>query len=91
MRRMLTGLAASVLLAASAVAAMAQQGPGGLINPQRDCQTLTTCNFAKGGSFRGCLSSYSCRVCKLVAARCSIPGPGPKQKICREMRCTWGA
>ena len=91
MRRARSVLAALCLAGLQAAGATAQEGPGGYINPGRDCQTITTCNFKKGGSYRGCLSSYSCRVCKLVAARCSIPGPGPKQKICREMRCTWGA
>ena len=77
-------LAAVALMLAAPPVATAQQA-------QRDCQTITTCNFKKGGSYRGCLSSYSCRVCKLVAARCSIPGSSPSQKVCREMRCTWGA
>ena len=67
------GLVAMMLAAALAVApdfARAQEGPGGFINPQRDCQTIRTCNFRKGGSYRGCLSSYSCRVCKLVKVSC---------------------
>ncbi len=95
MRCSMTCLAAVFLAAAGigfgSLGAHAQQGPGGLLNPQRDCQTVTTCNFRKGGSYRGCLSSYSCRVCKLVAARCSIGGSSPRQKVCKEMRCTWGA
>jgi hypothetical protein len=65
----------------------AQEGPGGYLNPQRDCQTLTTCQFKKNGSYRGCLSSYSCRVCKLVPVRCQ----GGRGKVCREIRCVWGA
>jgi hypothetical protein len=52
----------------------AQEGPGGAINPQRDCQTILTCNFRKGGSWRGCVSSYSCRKCRFVPAPCSIIG-----------------
>jgi hypothetical protein len=82
------GLTAMVLAAALAVApdfARAQEGPGGFINPQRDCQTLRTCNFRKGGSYRGCLSSYSCRVCRLVKVSCKgLSG------TCRQMRCGWG-
>ena len=68
--------------------AWAQEGPGGLISPQRDCQTLTTCRFKSGGSYRGCLSSYSCRVCRFVPARCQI---GSSRRNCRELRCAWGA
>jgi hypothetical protein len=68
-------------------AASAQQGPGGLLNPQRDCQTIRTCNFRRGGSYRGCLSSYSCRVCRFVRTSCKGLGPG---KVCRKLRCTWG-
>lgn len=79
-------VAAAVL--APAGSASAQQGPGGLINPQRDCQTIRTCNFRGGGSYRGCLSTYSCRVCRFVRTSCrGLGGPG---KTCRKLRCTWG-
>ena len=81
----LLGALAISLMAASS--ASAQQGPGGAINPNRDCQTLLTCNYAKGGRFRGCVSSYSCRRCSFVAARCSIGGSW--RKVCRELRCDW--
>ena len=77
-----------LLVSVRPVPAMAQEGPGGSINPGRDCQTIRTCNFARGGSFRGCISSYSCRTCQLVAQRCSI---GAVSRNCRQMRCTWGA
>jgi len=60
--------------------------PAGL-NPNKDCQTVRTCRFTAGGYYRGCLSSYTCRVCRLVAARCSID---PGNRICQQMRCTWG-
>ena len=49
----------------AASSAMAQLVPPGA--SQRDCQTIRTCNFARGGSYRGCLSSYSCRVCRSFA------------------------
>lgn len=65
--------------------AVAQEGPGGLINPQRDCQTIRTCNFRRGGSYRGCLSSYSCRVCRFVRVTCK-GGRG----VCEKLRCSWG-
>jgi hypothetical protein len=53
----------------------------------RDCQTLVTCRFTRGGLYRGCLSSYSCRVCSLVATRCRLD---PGSRVCRQMVCTWG-
>lgn len=79
---------AIVSLSALALAApaVAQEGPGGLINPQRDCMTIRTCNYDDYGPYRGCLSTYSCRVCKLVPASCEgLPG-----RVCKKMRCTWG-
>ena len=78
-----------LLLVGATIPARAQEGPGGTIKPQRDCQTLLTCNFKKGGSYRGCLSSYSCRSCDFVIAKCSIAGS--KGKVCRQLRCGWGA
>lgn len=67
--------------------ALAQEGPGGSINPGRDCQTIVTCRFTKGGSYRGCLSSYSCRVCRYVPAHCAIGGT---RRRCHTSVCTWG-
>ena len=52
----------------------------------RQCQTLLTCNFAKGGSYRGCLSSYSCRQCRFVTASCQI---GNSRGSCRKIVCGW--
>jgi hypothetical protein len=63
----------------------AAQPPG--TNPGRDCQTLLTCRYTKGGIYRGCLSSYSCRVCRMVPAPCTI---GPGARVCHRMECTWG-
>ncbi len=84
----------AIMLLFSAVAgatlpgpALAQEGPGGLINPQRDCQTIRTCNFRRGGSYRGCLSSYSCRVCRFVRVSCKGLG---RRGTCQKLRCTWG-
>jgi hypothetical protein len=91
LRKALVGAAALMLFgsacALTAASSFAQEGPGGSINPGRDCQTITTCNFARGGSYRGCLSSYSCRVCRFVAASCTIGGA---RKTCYRSRCTWG-
>ncbi len=56
-------------------------------DPQRNCQTIRNCRFDRGGSFRGCVSSYSCRTCSFEPARCSIAGStGP----CRKQVCRWG-
>ena len=89
MRNATTGLAllvgATLLLAGTS---LAQEGPGGTINPGRDCQTIVTCQFQKGGSYRGCLSSYMCRVCRTVRTNCSIGGT--RSRTCSELRCTWG-
>ena len=57
------------------------------VNPQRDCQTIRTCNFTRHGVYRGCLSTYSCRVCRFFRAACHIDGG---RRICQELRCTWG-
>ena len=86
-RILLLSLAAIAMLAGAGDGVSAQEGPGGLLNPQRDCQTITTCRFTQGGSYRGCLSSYSCRVCKFVPARCQIGS----NKRCHKVRCVWGA
>lgn len=91
LRKATIGVASLTLLAAAAVLSpgpsYAQEGPGGGINPGRDCQTITTCNFRKGGSYRGCLSSYSCRVCRYVASNCAISGT---RKRCHTSVCSWG-
>jgi len=69
-----------------AVPAFAQTIPGPA-NNGRECQTIRTCNFARGAEVRGCLSSYSCRTCRFVKASCSI---GTAQGACQKLRCTWG-
>jgi hypothetical protein len=56
-------------------------------NPQRDCQTVRICNFARNAAVRGCLSSYTCRTCRLVSKRCAI---GDVRRVCQKMECTWG-
>lgn len=64
--------------------ALAQQAVG--IDPGRDCQTVRTCDFSRTGRIRGCLSSYTCRTCRLVTARCTLAG----RSRCQEVVCTWG-
>jgi hypothetical protein len=80
------------LVALLACGAVGWLAPGAAAQPigldlNRDCQTLLTCRFTRGGLYRGCLSSYSCRVCNLVATRCRID---PSNRVCRQMVCTWG-
>jgi hypothetical protein len=53
---------------------------------QRKCQTIRTCNFNPGGIYRGCLSSYSCRVCRFVRTNCYVDG---SRRVCQQVRCTW--
>lgn len=81
-------LIAAALAVTGDVPVQAQVGPGGAINPGRDCQTVRNCRFTTGGSFRGCVSSYSCRVCKVVATRCELNGVSGT--ACQKLRCTWG-
>jgi hypothetical protein len=64
----------------------ARAQPAGL-NAGRDCQVVRTCNFGRTGSYRGCLSTYTCRVCRFVSAHCIVGGA---QRVCQRMRCTWG-
>jgi hypothetical protein len=71
-----------VMVAGSA--ASAQQALG--IDPGRDCQTVRTCDFSRTGRVRGCLSSYTCRVCWMVPARCTLAG----YRRCQRVVCTWG-
>ena len=80
-------LTAIILFVLLAIPAAAQEGPNGLINPNRDCQTLLSCNFTKGGKYRGCVSSYSCRVCRFVRAKCTV---GARRGVCEKLVCSWG-
>lgn len=79
-------VAVAALAAAAPERVVAQQGavPDG----GRDCQTVRVCNFRKGGSYRGCISAYTCRTCQLVRASCRV---GDRRRNCHELRCGWGA
>ncbi len=66
----------------------AQQAVG--IDPGRDCQTIRTCSFSRGGVFRGCLSSYTCRVCRPQRVRCSSSDLATGRTRCTELVCSWG-
>lgn len=80
-RGLLVALTCALLLP-SAVSAQ----PVGL-DAGKDCHTFRTCNFGKRGSYRGCLSTYSCKVCRFVPAKCEVDG---RRKVCQRLRCGWG-
>lgn len=85
--RIMVAILLAAAVAGFAQGASAQEGPGGLINPNKDCQTILHCQFKRGGRYRGCISSYSCRQCRFVKANCTI---GNQRGTCRKLRCTWG-
>jgi len=68
-------------------AAMAQFGPGGAINPEKDCQTILRCQFQRGGVYRGCISAYVCRQCRFVPAKCDRQDG--RRRVCRQLQCSW--
>lgn len=74
----------ALAMLAAGGSALAQE-PGG-VDPQRNCQTLRTCNFSRGGSFRGCISTYSCKACRFVPGKCSV---GASMGICYRQVCDW--
>ena len=78
-------LAIATLLVSGVTVAYAQtaESPG----DARKCQTIRTCNFSRTASVRGCLSSYTCRSCRLVTSKCTVGGlQGP----CEKFVCSWG-
>lgn len=66
----------------------AQQAVG--IDPGRDCQTIRTCNFSRTGAYRGCLSSYTCRTCRMVSVRCTGSEVASGRRQCQQFVCSWG-
>jgi hypothetical protein len=86
-RRSAAALLTACLLLAPTGIAWAQQPGAAALNSQRNCQTIRNCQFTKGGSFRGCVSSYSCRACRFEPSRCSI---GTASAVCRKLVCDWG-
>lgn len=71
------------LIAGNSASALAQTAAPSY---ERDCKVLRTCNFTRNGEPRGCLSSYTCRTCKMVAVKCNIGG----RTKCQEFICSWG-
>ena len=78
---------AGIALLLSGIAAVPANSQTAAGSPQRDCQTVRTCNFARNAAVRGCLSSYTCRTCRPVKTRCPV---GDKRRVCQEVVCTWG-
>jgi hypothetical protein len=56
----------------------------------KHCQTLLTCNYSRGGVYRGCLSSYTCRICRPQPVRCTASDLATGRRQCTELVCTWG-
>ncbi|MBU2532302.1 MAG: hypothetical protein KKB37_06150 [Alphaproteobacteria bacterium] len=80
-------VASGCVLVGSSIGAAAQTPP--VSDAQPDCQTVLQCNFTKGGVYRGCISAYSCRRCRLVRSNnCSIGGQ--TRRVCRRLVCSWG-
>ena len=80
-------LVLSVVIGASSPVS-AQQAVG--VDPGRDCQTIRTCNFSRRGSYRGCLSSYTCRICRPQRVRCTASDIASGRRQCTELVCSWG-
>ena len=83
-----TAVALMAFAAALTPPASAQNFEPGALNGGRDCQVIRTCNFTRSGAVRGCISSYTCKSCKLVASRCQIGTA--TANVCQRLRCNWG-
>ena len=75
-------------IALAGVAQAQAVAPG--IDVGRDCQTIRRCNFTKVGTFRGCISAYSCRTCKIDRANCTF-NAGAGRRVCSSLSCSWGS
>jgi len=56
------------------------------VQPGQHCQTVRECNFRRGGVYRGCISAYSCRRCRVRRARCNV---GDRRRKCYRVVCPW--
>ncbi|MFN3745815.1 MAG: hypothetical protein ACK4TL_14020 [Hyphomicrobiaceae bacterium] len=79
-----------LLMLTSAVPTSADAQVIGTDPRNRHCQTLLTCNYTRGGQYRGCLSSYTCRVCRPQRVRCTASDLASGRTRCTELVCTWG-
>jgi hypothetical protein len=87
MRTLRTWLLALLVCGALGLTVQEAAAQPAQLDLNRDCQTIRTCSFSRGGVYRGCLSSYSCRICRFVRASCRMDAG---RRVCQEMRCTWG-
>lgn len=79
-----------LLLVMSVTAPVSAQEATGTDPRNRHCQTLLTCNYTRGGVYRGCLSSYTCRTCRPQPVRCSASDIASGRTRCTELVCSWG-
>lgn len=87
-RMLLTSVFAATALTLAAAPGQAQSSSP-ISRSQPDCQTILRCNFKRGGVYRGCISAYTCRRCRLVRARnCTVGAQG--RRVCRRLVCSWG-
>jgi hypothetical protein len=79
-------LASAAILGFVSAAASAPRAMSSVpFSSQRDCQVVRECNFTRSGVYRGCISAYSCRVCRFVTAPC----PERWARSCRQLQCSW--
>jgi hypothetical protein len=84
---LVAALATLTLSAIAAPEALAQAASKTSINAGRDCQTVLRCNYRRNGRYRGCISAYSCRICRPVRApRCRV---GSRTRTCSQIVCSW--
>ncbi len=79
-----------LLLALTSMSTSADAQVIGTDPRNRSCQTILTCNYTRGGQYRGCLSSYTCRVCNLQRVRCTASDLASGRTRCTEFVCRWG-
>lgn len=85
-RILAAALALSSVTATFATTASAQNAPASA--SQRDCQTIVRCRFRRGGDYRGCISAYLCRQCRVVKSR-KCPDRDARRPVCRRVVCSW--
>jgi len=80
-------VALAALFGAWAMAAEPVRAQPAGLDAGKDCHNFRTCNFGRRGAYRGCLSTYSCKVCRFVPANCTVDG---QRKVCQRLRCGFG-
>ena len=55
----------------------------------KTCQVIRSCNFARSAEVRGCLSSFSCRQCRVIKSG-TVTSDGVRRTEWRSV-CDWGA